>query len=280
MKNTMKKILSILLAVIILLSVLPVAFASKNSVKDAFIEEYIKNCTYRYNLYGLNRPGITPILLTDTFQELLRTNDEENMIIFTKEMKEQNSIVEEKIVRGELTVTVDTSDFIKAYIELAAITSDPLKMEMFIEIKERNLELFSEVSADGELLDNFYEEGESGTQTEYYAILASRTQAEFDAIVERTLCTYRLVVKHLKGDHDFVEYISDNDTTEESDGTKTAICEFCGATDTIIEESNLVNEPTSFAEKIVEFFKNLFKKIITFFENLFERVVNIFRNLF
>lgn len=44
--------------------------------------------------------------------------------------------------------------------------------------------------------------------------------------------------------HSYGEYVSNNDATYESDGTKTAVCSRCGAKDTIVDEgSKLVREP-------------------------------------
>lgn len=54
--------------------------------------------------------------------------------------------------------------------------------------------------------------------------------------------------------HNFGEYVSNNDATYDSDGTKTAACSRCDATDTIIDEgSKLVKEPdlTNFIIKTV-----------------------------
>ena len=54
--------------------------------------------------------------------------------------------------------------------------------------------------------------------------------------------------------HSFWEYVSNNDATYESDGTKTAVCSRCGEKDTIVDEgSKLVKEPdlSSFVIKTV-----------------------------
>ena len=54
--------------------------------------------------------------------------------------------------------------------------------------------------------------------------------------------------------HSFGEYVSNNDATYESNGTKTAVCSRCGAKDTVVDEgSKLVKEPdlSSFVIKTV-----------------------------
>lgn len=74
-----------------------------------------------------------------------------------------------------------------------------------------------------------------------------------------------MLINCLDGNHPYGEYISNNDATEEADGTKTATCEFCGATDTVIDEgSKLVKE-----EENLSFFARLIALIKAFFERIF-----------
>ena len=69
-----------------------------------------------------------------------------------------------------------------------------------------------------------------------------------------------------KHDHTYGEWEVVAAATCTEDGTKTATCEFCGATDTVIDEgSKLVKEPASFFERLIEFIKSLIAKILAIF---------------
>ena len=50
--------------------------------------------------------------------------------------------------------------------------------------------------------------------------------------------------------HTFGEYISNNDATVDADGTKTAICEHCGATDTVVDEGSALVLAGKFEEAV------------------------------
>ena len=102
------------------------------------------------------------------------------------------------------------------------------------------------------------------------------TQTEFDAAMALVKSYFDLLFACFDGDHPYGEYISDNNATEEADGTKTATCEFCGATDTIIDEGTKLEkeepneEPTeekvSFFEKLIALIKEFFAKIFSIFK--------------
>ena len=76
--------------------------------------------------------------------------------------------------------------------------------------------------------------------------------------------------------HIFVEYIPNNDATKDADGTKTATCAVCDATDTVIDEgSKLVDTPEDPADDCSHIchstgFTSFFWKIIRIFWKLFK----------
>ena len=100
-----------------------------------------------------------------------------------------------------------------------------------------------------------------------------KTQAEFDAFWKKALPFFDKLFNCLDGDHPYGEYVSNNDATEEADGTKTATCEFCGATDTITDEGTKLvkdDEPKEEPEEEkVSFFEMIFALIKEFFEKIF-----------
>lgn len=253
MKNTTKKILSMLLAVIMILSVMPVAFAAEKSVRDDFFETLTKLAAYlEYNSYEqedwLDRlPKMYDGYDAEEVLEFYKSNDEEQLSDTTEKFKEILSEIEEKIANGDLTVAINGYKVAKIDAELFLYDVD-YKHEIF----ERNHELFEEANAGWQLANDIRLEG--------------GTQADYDAAVEKYIYAYSLALEHLYDNHDFIEYISNNDATEEANGTKTATCEFCGATDTVIDEdSKLVREPASFFERLIALIKEFFAKIFSIF---------------
>lgn len=99
-------------------------------------------------------------------------------------------------------------------------------------------------------------------------MLDATTQAEYDASLEKVKPCFDLIFNCLDGNHPYGEYVSNNDATEEADGTKTATCEFCGATDTVTDEgSKLVKEEESlsFFARLIALIKEFFAKIFSIF---------------
>jgi hypothetical protein len=90
--------------------------------------------------------------------------------------------------------------------------------------------------------------------------------------------------------HIWGEYVSNNDATTEADGTKTAVCVDCGATDTVIDEgSKLEKEEEKTEEDKTENDKtegeekeelSFFESIAKMFTDFFESIKNFFKNLF
>ena len=248
----MKKVLSIALALVMILSVIPVAYATEKSVKDIFIEECI-----RYNVlmnnYQMN--GDTPhhmgFHLSDSeFLNPIRANDVEVMLDWIDFFKSESSRIEEKIASEEIIILIDTNDFMEYYVKtMMAACIDIATLDRFNEICDMHPEIVNEC-------DTVVES----------KIPRSKTQAEFDAYAKIWIDGCDLMLKHTYGEHDFIEYISDNNATEDADGTKTATCEFCGATDTITDEgTKLPKEEASLYEIIFDLIKGLFAFILSVF---------------
>ena len=241
-----------------LLSVMPVAFAAEKSVKDTFIEEYIKSLAYHENVYEHDAEhGPDTINVGDeVVLELLKTNDEEKMLEYIERMKESNSRVEEDIAKGNLIVVIDVYDFAEAFVNILVAYSDPARAEIYDGIAERN--------------PAWSEEGENAFGIMYELRENGGTQAEFDVYEEIVVNAIDLCIKHMYGEHDFVEYISNNDATEEADGTKTATCEFCGATDTVVDEgSKLVSDDNCSCNCHKNGLMGIIWKILKFFYKIF-----------
>lgn len=286
MKNTTKKILSMLLAVIMLLSVMPVAYAERATYSpelEQYIEFWIKVESYRNNKYeseadreelfkifadkssDLEDSGLEEIPLGDTgvilYDDIYNKDiDMEAIALFNDVMQPAIDEIESKIASGEIGVGINTYEFWKLYGGMFAYYDDVLIDDMFNEIQTTNSEFYQNLKAEIDEKNYSLSPPEGfGNQTEYDAFIDN---------IFRPFCTRWF--NCLDGNHIYGEYISNNDATEEADGTKTATCEFCGATDTVIDEgSKLVSEDNcscnchksgiiGFIWKIINFFYKIF----------------------
>ena len=246
----MKKILSIILVFVLLLSVMPIAFAAEKTIKDIFIEECLKyHILINNNQMNSDMPAVGFCLDDQDFFEPIRTNDEETMLQWIDFFKSESSRIEAKIASGELIVVIDTSIFIEYYIKTMMVAC--------IDISTRDR--LSEITdMHPEILDD--------CDYAVHNMRYSKTQAEFDIYAKIWIDGCGLVLKHVYGEHDFFEYISNNDATEDADGTKTATCEFCGATDTVVDEgTKLKKEPASSFEMFIALLKEFFTMLLSIF---------------
>ncbi|MBQ7117428.1 MAG: hypothetical protein IJN88_04385 [Clostridia bacterium] len=273
----MKKILALILSVVMLLSVMPVAYAERatfspeveeflelrvklfilrngniyedgKSYRDisSFMESYKKAdnefdsygyCDKYHNAYEVGAP---------VYYELQDSEFLETVPVFTRIYQPVCDMYEELVANGEIIVVVDTYEFYKLYFELWD-HYDPNAEFNYI-----NYDKYSEVLSEADIGSD--------------QCLSATTQAEFDAGLEKIKPYYDLLINCLNGNHPYGEYISNNDATEEADGTKTATCDFCGATDTVVDEgSQLVKEPASFFEMLIALIKAFFEKIFSIF---------------
>ncbi len=280
MKNTTKKILSMLLAVIMLLSVMPVAYAQRPTYSpelEQYIEFWIKVESYRNNKYeseadrdelfkifayksnDLYDNGLDDLPLGNTglilYEYIYDKNiDLEEISRFNEVMQPAINEIEAKIVSGEIDIVINTYEFIKLEGFVAAYYNNELVNETLDRIESTNNETFQNLIANSAGID-FYNAEDFANQSEYDVAVDTLARPYFTII---TNC--------LDGNHPYGEYISNNDATEEADGTKTATCEFCGATDTVVDEgSKLVKEPASFFEMLIALIKELIAKILSIF---------------
>lgn len=249
MKNTTKKILSLILAVIMLLSVMPFGFSAEAKLSiegQELVSAYVKMMSYQHNRYKqgdnilnsqireitniqskacnevINRYGWN----VETYDYLNDSANaqaiEESTQIYKAAIKDIEHFLEEQ----EITIVIDTYEYTMiAQYERLYSDEEIVTAEKAV---EKNTELFEEASyfysEAGKLLDEF------------------NAQEEFDVYWKQGMPVWEMFYNCLDGNHPYGEYISNNDATEEADGTKTATCDFCGATDTVTDEgSKIVN---------------------------------------
>lgn len=274
-----------LLAVIMLLSVMPVAYAERATYSpeiEQYIEIRIKMISYLENLYELymyesngweemyniiEEPRQEYLSLGYELPELsyknIKSINKKALSDFNRIMQPAIDEVEAKIANGEINIVIDTYKFWKYYFSFFVYYDEDEMKRVLLYIDDTENEKYIELylmAADSFNNELFAYRAEHPRDVEM-------TQADFDAIYkEKFTPFFDMLINCLDGNHPYGEYISNNDATEEADGTKTATCEFCGATDTVIDEgSKLVKEPASFFERLIEFIKSLIAKILAIF---------------
>ncbi len=259
MKNRTKKILSMLLAVIMLLSVMPMAYAAtKEYPPDA---EQLIELAYKYAAYGssIYEPAG---YLNEKFGDIIIPGGFFDGYSFVDEITYQMSneyeyikdaipkaietlqgvvnMIEEDIANGEVTVVFSPYNFFRFYGYYELCYGDSKVIDDLFEkvaTSSPNLEMYGQMVSDAmdsaERAENYLDDILDGKIT-----VTQNTQTEFDAIWKEALPICYIILDCIEGIHIYGEYISNGDATEEADGTKTATCDFCGETDTVIDEGS------------------------------------------
>ena len=264
----MKKLLSFVLAVIMLLSVMPVAYAKLATYSpemEQYIKDYKKINAYLSDVYETpeqksEASNIIHKAIGETSDPGVGYEYTEEFAAFHKCLKKGIDEVEKKIADGEIVIVIDTYEYWDMFLNFAGgflHQSAEEQKELMDRVEKFNSEKYinakSEADIGAEILSKM--EGDI-------------TQAEFDAAMEKMKPLYNLYVACLDGNHPYGEYISDNNATEEADGTKTATCEFCGATDTILDEGTKLpkEEAASFFEMLFDLIKDFIDIIFSLFK--------------
>ena len=304
----MKKILALVLSIIMLLSVMPVAYATPAEYPPAVeeFEEYLKNHFKFYSYFALNSYYYEDEFYDADFCNLSRFLENEECVkdfgsAFFKALEEWESYGYEKYYHNYIAPTdslVDEPMYDKlnddGFIESLRLynkTFKPLidmadeliisgKLVWSIDFTEC-LKLFLSPYYYYSLhdIENLYKPGYPNTQLYDETVYEIKdylkntpknehNQIEFDAIWVKAIPMLDMAINCLDGNHIYSEYISNNDATEEADGTKTATCEFCGTTHTVTDEgSKLVKEEESlsFFARLIALIKEFFAKIFSIF---------------
>lgn len=276
----MKKLLALVLSVIMVLSIMPMAYAGRVTYSpeiEEYIEDYIKGYAYFRNIYASReqKTEVENILkeavdealeIEPTYENLISIEADgrlEQLTAFHEGLKKGIDELEKKIANGEIVIVVDIYEYIKLSFNLSAYYYDDEDKDESVDITE---------SLKSEKYINAYAEFKIGMDmvsdiTSFdYDDMSIYTQAYFDAAMAKITPFADLLFACLDGNHPYGEYISDNNATEEADGTKTATCEFCGSTDTITDDgTKLPKEETLFYEMIFDLIKDFLKLILSIF---------------
>ena len=292
----MKKILSLTLSVIMLLSVMPFSYMVSAKVTSpealAFLEAYWKADVYSLNIYEIN--GVVqqcPDELSDelndivleaiyeaeeclpvdktkfyNYEFLTDSANAEALLEAAKIFKAAISKLEAHLESRGATLVIDLYEF--AYkIPSFDIIYPSEKLEALYN-SEKFIENSEEFRAanwgeEGDVISNYMKniKWNDDSNKDY--------QAQFDAIVaEKYYPFFEKIYNCLEEKHNPGEFVSNNDATYEADGTKTAECEFCGATVTVVDEGSKLQKEEgklSFIDKLIAFIKSIFEKILSIF---------------
>ena len=282
MKNTIKKILSVLLTAIMLLSAIPMAYAERATYSPE-VEEYIYNsikaAAYgQFNRYETSEQHtkVSHILAVAISEceaacgyEIIGgfdydyLNDPENSKLLTGASYYNDALsaafneIEEKIANGEIVVELDITEAVMLALYMDSHYSKSDIYRLWESCESFNSDIYVEYKNAYNDLDN--------------ADLDLLTQAELDFLAGKLNSFYPFIYNCLDGIHNYGEYISNNDATETADGTKTATCEFCGATDTVIDEGSKLGsaEDNCSCNCHKSGISGFFWKILRFFYQLF-----------
>ncbi len=267
----MKKLLSLVFAVIMVLSIMPVAYAERVTYSpeiEQYIEDYIKGWAYARNIYETPEQRFEADNIIDentdifpSYKNLINIEADgrlEELTAFHESLKKGIDEVERKISDGELVIVVDVYEYSKCFVF----------MEGHCYYSDEALKGLADRDFNGDKYINAATEAEIAIeQIEKMFSEYTGTQAEFDAAVEKLKYYVNLLCDCLDGNHPYGEYISDNNATEEADGTKTATCDFCGASDTITDEgTKLPEKEATFFEKLFDLIKDFLDIIFSIFE--------------
>ena len=254
----MKKILALVLSVVMLLSIMPMAYAKRATYSpeiEQLLDNYLKLSAYESSVYETDEQRWyvedMVLMLYDTlraeglffegdydyFSSIEAEGSLDEISVLNEYFKAANDEIEKKIESGEIVVVIYAYgywDILRTYFFYGPD---------FDELIERAENFGSDKFKTA--LDEFVN-GKDLFET-------ACNQAEHDTAAEKMKHFMDLACACLDGNHPYGEYISDNNAIEDADGTKTATCDFCGATDTIIDEgTKLPVESASLFELIME----------------------------
>lgn len=303
----MKKIFSLLLAIIMIVSIMPMAFATEFD-HDAYIDASSKVSAYMFNLYasdevssssekflsnifyvgnvGYAVANFYPELKDSSDVEVLKVNPEAGNAV-TAAYQEAVKYFEDQIASGTYIIQIDASKFAVA-VELPVATYGTKKVENLI--AKVPIDMTNKANdADAKYMEILCSEDAS-----------SYTQAQFDSDMAFAIEYWNMVYDCLGGKHS----VGNNSVTNNNDGTHSYVCYFCTGSateehsytngkcvcgeETVIDNDKETEENTNSDNTNTEennndesedtnFIKRIIQKISDFFKSFFERLRNLLK---
>ena len=274
--KTTKKLLSLVLAIIMVMAVSPMAFAYNFDV-DAFMKIMVDYTTYQLNIYepvgDMSSDDIRYRIREAYKSAIIKVGGEEASLDLSwfeenpdkaelafAEMNAVTAKIEKSIAEGKLVVRVDASNFYSYYLILGILYEDEYN-KLFSEDSELE-KAFASFYAAGELLQKRYPD--------------EVTQEMFDEAAADFRSYAVSCIACIEGRHE-LDYIVNEDGTHYSycDFCKTENVEehtfedgrcVCGAEEPVIEDNTDTGASVSFIQRIIDFFRSLFDKILSLFK--------------
>lgn len=302
----MKKVLSVILAVIMLAMCVPVASAVDYDVFDAFMDEYGRYYANINNVY--DNPDSTDDIQAKCYElvgkyewtkdfmaiESWMDENEESLPSYTEDLRKVNEEVE-KYICEKYTLIIDIENAFDVILKVLYYSNYDIESESFKNYYIENFGKEPFEKAYKSVEDAYYLSGKAVSEP------GSVTQADYDEATAYGIEFFSDAIECMRGNHTFAEYTDlgdgthkadctfcksgeiieahtwgeytpNGDATTEADGTKTAKCDKCDATDTVADEGSKLVEDIAQGN----FFNNIVDKIMSFFES----IINFFKNLF
>lgn len=276
MKKT-KKLLSLVLAILMVLAVSPMAFAY-NVDLDTYVETISDCFIYMYNIYepvgDMSSEDIRERIVEAYVSAENKVDVEydfswfeenpDKAEVFFKEMNAFTAKIEESIADGKLVVQVDSDNFLRDYIKACIVYEEELK-----------------------ILASSYEEADAKKiDDSFFAALSLLfgREIELEEVTQEMVDEAGAVwtdwiancLACIEGKHE-LDYIVNEDGTHYSycDFCKTENVEehtfedgrcVCGAEEPVIEDNTDTGASVSFIQRIIDFFRSLFDKILSLFK--------------
>ena len=280
--------------------------------KDIYVRENVKFMSYQMNIYEkeehiyflINNYDIALIEFNDEITETFGSTENIYSDISKQWIDENidklpalilvfgfsNAMMKKAVDECRVTISVDTIELMKANTLASEFSIDVLNA-----FGDANPQVITDLNKFMDALNEVYP----------YNV----TQEKFDELAAPIIETYDNIAKCLRGNHSgeytdlgdgthkkdctfcvevgtpeahiWSEYVPNGDATSDADGTKTAACLFCSATDTVADKGSMLpaDEPTdeitddespiNFFEGIVARIKDFFARIAAFFKNIF-----------
>lgn len=274
--KTTKKLLSLVLAILMVLAVAPMAFAYNFDTND--FKEMVDGYTpYILNIYepvgDMSSDDIRSRIQEAYGSAIQKAGGEEASFdlswfdenpdkaeLVFEEMNAVTAKIEKSIAEGELVVRVDASDFYSYYILL------------FVLYEEEYSKLFSE--------DSESEKAGASYGAAMDLLLERDTDEVTQEMFDEAAADFRSYavscIACIEGKHE-LDYIVNEDGTHYSycDFCKTENVEehtfedgrcVCGAEEPVIEDNTDTGASVSFIQRIIDFFRSLFDKILSLFK--------------
>lgn len=285
----MKKLLAVLIAIIMIVSTMPVAFAQEEcehrfdnflgerpNVRDdgycycsvcgaksadfsGVVEVFYELMAINFSIYeptaGLDRECLDEVINETT--DALYCYEEGNYFFIGYATEEDQGEIDFRVNNAKAALKAFKDEGYAVLYDGTEVATLTMMVQFGAQWVGGNsffsAEMLNEEDAAFDAYEAIAEKGELG--------LAPVTEQECAAEAEKLMACYRKMISCLEGNHVFGEY------TDNGDGTSTAKCEYCTTTDTVEAEKKDILDILS--ADLVELMKMLFALVKSFIETVF-----------